>query len=123
MNWPAVIRNLTGMSQEQYQQLEFTVGMSFLEMMEDDKPELRAHLERSEQYWKWWRLQFPKLGREFINRNRLEVLRTINKDIVRARFEAYCSIVKVSDYGTRSYIDVALQAQRALNISRITKNC
>lgn len=114
MNWASVIRGVTGMSQDQYTELEYETGLSFLEMMEEDNPALLCHLERSEDYWRWWRVQFPKLGREFINRNRIEHLNKLKKEVVQSRFRDYVGIVKVSDYGTRSYIDVALRAQRQL---------
>lgn len=103
MDWPAIIRNVTGMSQEDYNRLEYEAGQEFLEMMEGDNPALLAHLERSYQYWNWWRRQFWRLCREFINRNGIEICRRTNKDFVRERLESYCRIVKISDYGVTSY--------------------
>lgn len=114
MNWPAIIRGLTGMNQEEYNQMEYQAGREFLELMESDNPELMAYLERSYIFWNWWRRQFWRLGREFINRNGIEACRATSQNIVREKLEAYCSIVKVSDYGVSSYSYLVTEAQRTL---------
>lgn len=114
MNWPAIIRACTGMNEEQYCQLEYETGVDFLALMESDSPALLAFLERSPEFWAFWREQFWQLGREFINRNRIEEVRKMNKDIVRDKFETYCSLVKVSDTGAKGYYYLAIQLQKEL---------
>jgi|GEM_PF-5149793 len=104
MKWDALIQNLAGISQAQYNILTYEAGMAWLAEMEKDNERLIATLERSAIYWAWWRRQFRQLTMDFIRCYGIEALRTDKAHYVEKEYRNFVQEIKVGRYGLSSYV-------------------
>lgn len=103
----------TEISQEQYYELSYNVGVQFIQEMEGENPAFVAYLERSTMFWAWWSGQFEQLTLEFYHRN-AQYLPHFRAHYLAARYRAYVTLVKISAGGIESYVQMLKVANSSM---------